>query len=169
MGAGRSFRHDAQPKSMSGNRSKKTTHVTQESARKRRQDDDAAAEPYPMPAPYPAASLASPAPVEAAPLDDDRLRRIEETLDRVELRLQQLEQRYDALVPRSDWVDVCARLDIVEQLTTETLGQVRSRLEVFGKEVKQIAVIPERELSEMTEVIRLLRRQMLPDSAGNQR
>ena len=103
-------------------------------------------------------------------IDNAMLERIEQKLDRLETRLNALEERFNqsdsSFVPRSDWVDLCARLDIVEQLTSETLGQVRSKLESFSKDIKHIAVIPERELNEMFDMVRHIRLQLMPEPAS---
>ena len=128
--------------------------------------DDAADNPYPLPSPYSSAAVSA-----TSAADDERLTRIEKTLDRVEARLDAMEARMDQAgvgsVPRSDWVDLCARLDIVEHITAETLGQVRSKLDVFAQNVKHIAVVPERELNEMFEMVRHIRLELMPDSGGN--
>jgi len=94
---------------------------------------------------------------------------IESRLDRLESRIEQIEEQLnsDKFVKRNDWMDISYRLDFVEQESSKTIGQVRSRLENFSKEVRQIAVIPEQELSEMYDLIKMLRHHLLPDQHGN--
>lgn len=88
--------------------------------------------------------------------------RIEQQLDDISRRLAELEMKVDSMrsqfVSRADWVDTSARLDMVEHSMSETLGKVRTRLDSFSKEVRQIAVVPERELGEMFDLIRMIRR-----------
>lgn len=92
-------------------------------------------------------------------LDKDR---IEQHLDDISRRLAELEMKVDSMraqfTLRSDWVDLSARLDMVEHSMSETLNKVRGRLDTFSKEVRQIAVVPEKELGEMFELIRMIRR-----------
>ncbi|TNE50452.1 MAG: hypothetical protein EP343_08275 [Deltaproteobacteria bacterium] len=88
--------------------------------------------------------------------------RIEQQLDDISRRLAELEMKVNSMrsqfVGRADWVDTSARLDMVEHSMSETLGKVRGRLDSFSKEVRQIAVVPERELGEMFDLIRMIRR-----------
>lgn len=88
--------------------------------------------------------------------------RVEQQLDDISRRLVELEKKVDNMraqfTLRSDWVDLSARLDMVEHSMSDTLGKVRGRLDTFSKEVRQIAVVPERELGEMFDLIRMIRR-----------
>jgi TolA-binding protein len=99
------------------------------------------------------------------------LERLEARLESIESRLTEMEQNIKELqgqaIPRSDWVDLSARLDIVEQNTNKTLGKVRNRLDTFTREVRQIAVVPEKELNEMFELVRLVRRYLAPEKNSN--
>jgi tetrahydromethanopterin S-methyltransferase subunit G len=96
------------------------------------------------------------------PQHTEDMRYIEQQLDDISRRLAELEKKVDTVrsqvVLRSDWIDLSARLDMVEHNMSETLGKVRTRLDNFSKEVKQIAVVPEKELGEMFELIRMIRR-----------
>ncbi len=94
--------------------------------------------------------------------------------DQVELLHQRIEVLEDMIgqmkaqmSTRSDWIDLSARLDIVEQNTNKTLHKVRSHLDGFTREVRQIAVIPERELHEMFDLVRLIKH-YLGSENGNQ-
>jgi hypothetical protein len=126
--------------------------------------DEAVANPYPMPSPY--ATQRSANRSEGQEDIEQRLARIEASMEKFDARLTAIEEalnvRQEGGVNRSDWVDLCARLDIVEQITTETLGEVRARLETFSQDVKHIAVVPERQINEMFELVRSLRRYAMP-------
>ncbi|MCK6509647.1 hypothetical protein L6R29_06750 [Myxococcota bacterium] len=100
--------------------------------------------------------------------ENPRLDALEQRLSLIEERLDQIEQRIDRLqatsISRSEWIDICARLDIVEQHTNETLERVRKRLDGFTREARSIAVIPERELNEINQVMRSIRAYLQPSS-----
>ena len=89
------------------------------------------------------------------------------SLEGLSARLVVLETKLDELqdlgITRSDWVDISARLDSVEQNTNKTLGKVRNRLDTFTREVRQIAVVPEKELGELFELVRLVKRYLSSD------
>ena len=84
-----------------------------------------------------------------------------------QLTPEQIEEIKDHAIARAEWVDLSARLDIVEQETNQTLGKVRSKLDTFSKDVKQIAVVPERELNEMFDIVHLLHGYLAPENSGN--
>ncbi|MCB9638705.1 MAG: hypothetical protein H6727_07340 [Myxococcales bacterium] len=100
-------------------------------------------------------------------MDHSRLEAMEARLSTIEERLDELEKRFDRLeatsITRSEWIDICARLDIVEQHTSETLERVRKRLDGFTREARNIAVIPERELQEINQVMRSIRAYLHPN------
>lgn len=163
--AGHKVKPDASPSSLRNlNR-----HLNNDESAHRVFTDEALANPYPMPSPYTEARAEQR--FEQAESFEQRLTRIEQRLDGFDERLSAIEQalnvRQEGGVNRSDWVDLCARLDIVEQLTVEALGEVKTRLEKFGKDVKQVAVVPERQLNEMFELIKVIRKYNMPDSQGN--
>lgn len=99
------------------------------------------------------------------------LEQINQRLDDITVRLERLEEQVEAIkdqtVKRSDWVDLSARLDIVEQNTATTLHKVHHRLEGFGKEVRQIAVVPEQELQGLFDIVHMLRQYLHTDQNGN--
>ena len=99
--------------------------------------------------------------------DSALLEKLEAMEARMALMEQQILELQGQAIPRSDWVDLSARLDIVEQNTNKTLGKVRNRLDTFTKEVRQIAVVPEKELNEKFELVRLVRRYLAPEKNSN--
>ncbi len=82
------------------------------------------------------------------------LKQLERRLEKVENELKQLNGQF---IKRSEWVDLSARLDIVEKYMSEMLNKVQNQLEAFSKEVHQVAVVPERELTEMFELVRMIK------------
>jgi tetrahydromethanopterin S-methyltransferase subunit G len=93
---------------------------------------------------------------------DARLSLIESRLEQIEQRLEQLNQ---SSISRSEWIDISARLDIVEKNSNETIHKIRQRLDGFTKEVRQIAVVPERELQEMHSLMHSIRAFLQPDAS----
>ncbi|HAA55552.1 MAG TPA: hypothetical protein DCE42_12395 [Myxococcales bacterium] len=106
-----------------------------------------------------------------AQLSDSQFKSLEQTLHNITHRLERLEEQIEEIkdhaIARAEWVDLSARLDIVEQETNQTLGKVRSKLDTFSKDVKQIAVVPERELNEMFDIVHLLHGYLAPENSGN--
>ena len=101
------------------------------------------------------------------PQDNTRLDEMDARLSLIESRLEQIEQRLEQLnqssISRSEWIDISARLDIVEKNSNETIHKIRQRLDGFTKEVRQIAVVPERELQEMHSLMHSIRAFLQPD------
>ncbi|MEM1009097.1 MAG: hypothetical protein AAGJ35_08840, partial [Myxococcota bacterium] len=83
-----------------------------------------------------------------------KLEWIEDKLDDVQQQIDKLQQ---TSIARNDWIDLCARLDIVEQGTNQTLAKVRSRLDSFTKEIRHIAVVPEDAIHQMNDMMRNIR------------
>lgn len=96
---------------------------------------------------------------------DDALHVLQQQLSKLEERLDRLESK---LVGRNEWVDLSARLDIVERDTNQTLRTVHDRMSSFGKEVKQIAIVPEKELHEMYNMVKMVRSYLRSEVNGNQ-